>query len=135
MRTSFDVENLYLQLVQRRDYRPSLESATTEVEGGGECLLLDQGCDFGVIGKTTQEGVLKEVGRLKPYLSASKLELFFGKTRADSITPLKRARIPLLWAILRLLKGALPTGCSTEQYEDEKVTYSGRWVNHYWLVV
>lgn len=81
MRTSFDVENLYLQLMQRRDYRPSLESATTEAEGGGEYLLLDQGCDFGVLGKTTQEGVLREVGRLKPYLSASNVRIIFRQNK------------------------------------------------------
>ena len=39
---------------------------------------------------------------------------------------------PSCGAILRLLGGALPKDCSTEQYEGGKVTYSGRRVNQYW---
>ena len=40
---------------------------------------------------------------------------------------------PSFGVILHLLREAFLRGCSTEQYEGEKVTYSGRWVNHYRL--
>ena len=39
---------------------------------------------------------------------------------------------PSCGIILHLLREAFLRGCSTEQYEGEKVTYSGRRVNQYW---
>ena len=42
---------------------------------------------------------------------------------------------PSFGVILHLLREAFLRGCSTEQYEGEKVTYSGRWVNHYRFAV